>query len=232
MSEASGDDAGGPDGPDDPDRPPRAAVGGQEMRFEIVATILLAVAALATAWAGYQASLWDGIQASHYGRASSFRVQASEADTDADQERLGDLSVVEGYVDATAAGDQALAEFYRGRAREELVPAFEAWIALDPFTNPDAPRSPLAMDEYVLDEEVEFRDLTARAEAEFADGEEANDISDIYTLATLILAAALFFTAISERFSYVPARVALLAMGLLALVGGVVISAGEPVTSG
>jgi hypothetical protein len=232
MSEASGDDPGGPDGPGGPDRPPRAAVGGQEMRFEIVATILLSVAALATAWAGYQASLWDGIQASHYGRASAYRVQAAEADTDADQERLGDLSVVEGYIDASAAGDQALAAFYRGRAREELAPAFEAWISLDPFTNPDAPRSPLSMDEYVLDEDVESRDLTARAEAEFAEGEEANDTSDIYTLATLILAAALFFTAISERFSYVPARVTLLAMGLLALVGGVVISVGQPVTSG
>jgi hypothetical protein len=88
------------------------------------------------------------------------------------------------------------------------------------------------MDEYVLDEEVESRNFTARAGAEFAEGEEANDTSDIYTLATLILAAALFFTAISERFSYVPARVTLLTMGLLALVGGVVISVGQPVTSG
>jgi hypothetical protein len=88
------------------------------------------------------------------------------------------------------------------------------------------------VDEYVLDEEIQSRDLTARAEAEFAEGEDANDISDTYTLATLILAAALFFTAISERFSYVPARVALLVMGLLALVSGVVISAGRPVTGG
>jgi hypothetical protein len=30
------------------------------------------------------------------------------------------------------------------------------------------------MDEYVLDEEIQSRDLTVRAEAEFAEGEDAN----------------------------------------------------------
>ena len=42
-----------------------------ERHFEIASTVILAIAALATAWAGYQASLWDGIQSSDYGKASA-----------------------------------------------------------------------------------------------------------------------------------------------------------------
>jgi type VI protein secretion system component VasF len=49
------------DGPGQPE-PGAPAVSHTEKRFEIFATVLLAVAALATAWSGYQASLWDGIQ--------------------------------------------------------------------------------------------------------------------------------------------------------------------------
>src|SRR5262245_17013175 len=67
----------------------------RERRFEIVATVLLAVTALATAWSGYQASLWDGIQSSNYTQASAARTEASQNHTEANQLRLGDLSVFE-----------------------------------------------------------------------------------------------------------------------------------------
>ena len=46
-------------------------VSEREKRFEVVATVLLAFAALATAWTGYQASLWDGVQSSNYTQASA-----------------------------------------------------------------------------------------------------------------------------------------------------------------
>jgi hypothetical protein len=39
---------------------------GGEKRWEIVIVVVLALTALATAWSGYQASLWDGIQSSNY----------------------------------------------------------------------------------------------------------------------------------------------------------------------
>jgi hypothetical protein len=45
------------DGPEGEPAPAPPAVSRSETRFEILATVLLAVAALATAWSGYQASL-------------------------------------------------------------------------------------------------------------------------------------------------------------------------------
>ncbi|MGH9252370.1 MAG: hypothetical protein ACRD0W_23055 [Acidimicrobiales bacterium] len=207
-------------------------VSGREKRFEIVATILLALTALATAWSGYQASLWDGIQSSNYTQASALRTQGSLKHTEANQFRLADLSVFENFIDATLDGDTELADFYRQRFRDEFEPAFAAWTALDPLTNPDAPPSPLAMPEYRLADDQEAGDLTARAEAKFKEGEDANSISDTFTATTLFFAAALFFAAISERFSYPRARAALLGLAVVGLIGGTALMLTQPVTSG
>jgi hypothetical protein len=204
----------------------------REKRFEIVATVLLALTALATAWSGYQASLWDGVQSSNYTQASAARTEASQNHTEANQFRLGDLSVFENYIDAYVAGDAELADFYRQRFRDEFEPAYEAWIALDPLSNPDAPPSPLAMPEYVLADDQKAEELTARAETKFNEGEDANRYSDTFTATTLFFAAALFFAAISERFGYRRARASLLGMAAVGLVGGTILMLTQPVTTG
>ena len=225
-------------GPDVGDRPEGvpdeapAVVPRSERRFEILATVLLAVAALATAWSSYQASLWDGIQSSSYTQASAARTNAAQKLTEANQVRLADLSVFENFVDASLAGNAELADFYRVRFRDEFEPAYEAWIALEPETNPDAPPSPLAMPEYQLAQEREARDLTDRAEARFAEGEAANTDSDIYTASTLLFASALFFIAISERFEYRRARVSLLAFAGVGLIAGMAVALTQPITWG
>jgi hypothetical protein len=218
--------------PEEPEDSDSGGTSAREKRFEVVATVLLALTALATAWSGYQASLWDGIQSSNYTQASAARTEASQNHTEANQFRLADLSVFENYIDATVAGDTRLADFYRQRFRDEFEPAFEAWDALDPLNNPDAPPSPLAMPEYQLADDQEATDLTNRAEAKFNNGEDANRISDTYTATTLFFAAALFFAAISERFSYVPARATLLALAAVGLIVGTGLMVTQPVTTG
>jgi hypothetical protein len=213
----------------DPEAPP---VSTREKRFEVVATFLLAFAALATAWTGYQASLWDGIQSSNYTQASAARTEAAQLRTEANQFRLADLSVFESYVDASVGGSDELAEFYRERFRPEFEVAFDAWIALDPFTDPQAPPSPLAMPEYELAGDAEAATLESRAESLFREGEEANTNSDVYTMSTLLFAIVLFFAAISERFAYVRVRVFLLSIAAAGLVAGIVVAFGEPITAG
>jgi hypothetical protein len=209
-----------------------ADVSRSERRFEIFVTALLALAALATAWSGYQASLWDGIQSSNYTQASAARTNAAQKHTEGNQYRLADLTVFENFIDASLAGNAELAEFYRTRFRDEFEPAYEAWIALDPLTNPDSPPSPLAMPEYRLAQEQEASDLTRQAEAKFVEGEDANTFSDIYTASTLFFASALFFAAISERFEYRRARITLLAFARVGLIAGIAISLTQPITYG
>jgi hypothetical protein len=221
-----------PDGARAQDQHEVSNVSRSEKGFEIFATALLALSALATAWSGYQASLWDGIQSSNYTQASAARTSAAQQHTEANQFRLADLSVFENFIDASVSGDTELADFYRLRFRDEFEPAYEAWIALDPLTNPAAPASPLAMPEYRLTQDQEASDLTARAEAKFAEGEDANTFSDVYTASTLFFASALFFAAISERFAYRRARIALLAFACAGLIAGVAVALTQPITSG
>jgi hypothetical protein len=207
-------------------------VSTREKRFEVIATFLLAFAALATAWTGYQASLWDGIQSSNYTQASAARTEAAQLRTEANQFRLADLGIFESFVDASVDGNDELAAFYRDRFRPEFEVAFDAWIALDPFTDPEAPPSPLAMAEYQLAADAEATTLDARADTLFRDGEQANTDSDIYTMSTLLFAIVLFFAAISERFEYIRVRVFLLSIAGVGLLAGIVVAFGQPITAG
>jgi hypothetical protein len=209
-----------------------ATVSRSEKRMEIVTVAILAFAALSTAWSGYQASLWDGIQSSNYTQASGSRTNAAQQRTEANQFRLADLSVFENYIDATLEGRQEVADFYFQRFRDEFRVGFDAWMALDPLNNADAPPSPFAMPEYQLSQDAEAERLEARADELFAAGEDANTISDIYTLTTLLFAAVLFFAAMAERFEYFRAQVALLVIAGIGLVIGLGIALGQPITSG
>jgi hypothetical protein len=224
--------------PDDPDTTTdssegsRPVVSRREKRLEIITVVILAFAALSTAWSGYQASLWDGIQSSNYTQASGSRTNAAQQRTAANQFRLADLSVFENYIHAVLDENDVVADFYFQRFRDEFRVGYDAWIVLDPLNNPEAPPSPFAMPEYQLSQDAEAERLEARADELFAAGEDANTISDIYTLTTLLFAAALFFAAISERFEYFPAQVTLLVIAGTGLVVGVGIAGGQPITSG
>ncbi len=204
----------------------------RERLLEFVAVSLLGLAALATAWSGYQASLWDGIQSSNYTQASGARTNAAQQRTEANQIRIADLTLFENHIDALLDGDDELADFYLQRFPPSFAAAYEAWMALDPLENPDAPASPLAMPEYQLAPDQEAEALELRADAFFADGQDANTYSDVYTLSTLLFAMVLFFAAISERFEVLPVRLTLLAIAAIGLVVGLVIALGQPITSG
>jgi hypothetical protein len=201
-------------------------------RWEVVVVVILGLTALATAWSGYQASLWDGIQSSKYTQASAARTSAAQQRSAANQFRIADLTVFENHIDALISGNGEVADFYRLRFRDEFAVAYQAWLALDPLENQDAPSAPLEMPEYQLAADQTALDLEARADALFAEGEDANDYSDTYTLTTLLFAVVLFFAAIAERFEYVRSRVALLILAGIGLVSGVAVALGQPITGG
>src|SRR5262245_51968577 len=116
-------------------------------RVDLFATVLLAVAAVATAFSTYQSTRWRGDQAQDAARATAAHIASSEASTRAGQLTEIDVATFTQWIDADVAGDTELATFYRQRFRDEFQPAFEAWIATNPRTNPDAPHTPFEMPE-------------------------------------------------------------------------------------
>ena len=191
-----------------------------EPAAEVIATIVLAIATLATAWSGYQAARWGGEQATSYSQAGALRTESTRSSTQAGQLAQIDIGLFTNWINAFAAGDQRLTDFYEARFREEFKPAFEAWLATEPVSNPDAPSSPFSMPEYQINKAQEADQLEAEAEAEFAKGTEANQISDEYILNTVILASVLFLGGIASKFKAMSARWVIIVFSLAILVFG------------
>jgi hypothetical protein len=114
-------------------------------RLELLATVLLALATVATAWSSYQASRWNAEQAKAAARANALRISSAKADALANAQTEIDVATFTAWADAYAHHDGQLASFYRQRVRLEFKPALDAWIATRPLHNPRAPRTPFAM---------------------------------------------------------------------------------------
>jgi len=85
---------------------------GRLARFELIATIVLALATVATAWSSYQASRWNAEQAKAAAGANALRIVSTKADAIANTETQIDVSTFTSWVDAYAHNDTRLASFY------------------------------------------------------------------------------------------------------------------------
>jgi hypothetical protein len=186
---------------------------------ELVATVLLAVATVATAWSGYQATRWNGEQAKAGARANAMRIESAKAAGLANTQTTIDVATFTSWVDAYAQKQTMLAQFYFERFRQEFKPAVDAWIATRPLKNPNAPRTPFAMPQYQLEARAEAERLNAGAEV--SAGEARRDIqrSSNYVLGVVLFASALFFAGMSTKLRTPKLRVAMLSIGCLVFLG-------------
>ncbi len=181
--------------------------------IEGISVLLLAIASVTAAWCGYQATLWGGEQATHYAEAGARRVESVRANSLATQLTQVDVAVLIQWIDAYKTGNQELADFYESRFSDVLRPAFDAWIAMDPFNNPEAANAPFGLPEYRQPELLRAYDLETEAAALFEQGQSDNKMGDNYVLATVFLATALFFLAVSATLKWFLASVALTSVG-------------------
>jgi hypothetical protein len=192
----------------------------RERVLEFCAVLLLSLATLATAWSGYQAALWAGKQSQRYAEASTLRIHAQQQSTRAGQLRIDDLLLFNGWLEAHQARNHRLATIYQRRFRARFVPAFRAWIAERPFTNPRARPSPLYMPQYRPVEGVRAAALDRQADVRYEEGTAAKENDDKFILSTVFFAAVLFFSGISLRLDWRPLRIAVLVFGATMLLGG------------
>jgi hypothetical protein len=199
----------------------RKDAGGQRGAgwVEIVATVLLALAAVATAWSSYQANRWNGEQAKTAARVNALRIEAARAQGLAQAQTQVDIAMFFQWVNATETGDRELAGFYRARFRPEFGPAFDAWQATDPLTDPEAPPTPFAMEEYQLQARTDSEALDAEAEQTAALVLTYIQTSANYVLAIVLFAVALFFAGMSAKLRGAGTRKALLLVGCLVFIG-------------
>jgi hypothetical protein len=194
---------------------------------ENFAALLLAIAALATAWSGYQASTWGGIQAAQYTMSSVLRGKAGRASDEAARNRFLDMALFTRWFEANADGRTRLSALYEVHFRPEFRVAFDAWrtttggetMASLPFERP----------EYHLQRARDAEHYDSAAARALDLGQRANDISDAYVFVTVILATVLFFAGAVRPLVAPRTRGIVLLMATLLCLWGLIRLVTEPV---
>jgi hypothetical protein len=190
-------------------------------RIDIIAAVLLSVAALATAWSSYQASRWTSEQAKAGAVANAARVESTRSSGLANAQTQIDVAIFISWVDARLRGETELTAFYEQRFRAEFKPAFQAWIQTNPFDNPGAPPSPFAMKEYQLAATQQADELAATAEASAEVARTDIQRASNYVLGVVLFATALFFAGISTKLQSTRLRAVTIGIGCVLFVAAV-----------
>jgi hypothetical protein len=191
--------------------------------FELISVIVMSVTAIATAWSGFQSSQWSAIQATSYGDAANDQTESVRASNEPRQATSIDLAVFIAWLEATTDGEDETADFIYEGMPDRLRIATDAWLAEDPFNNPDAPTSPFVMEGYVVPAAQIADDLAQTAEEHTLIAQQATERANEYVLTTVLFATVLFFASISSKLNGVANRWAILSIAIIGLVAGAMI---------
>ena len=215
-------------------------------KLESIASIVLAVAVVLTAWAAFQAGKWGGEQSIQFSVAGAARTESARADTQGGQLAQIDVAMytdfVAAYMNDIESGaiepydgsvfvptPGTLSGFLYERLRDEFRPAIDAWLATDPANNPDAPPTPFVMDEYVVAAFTEADRLIKVADQAGIDARAANQTGDNYVLTAVLFAAVLFFSGIASKLENRWNRHFVNLVGIIGVVAGAIILISLPV---
>lgn len=184
--------------------------------LQIVAAILLGIAATLTAVAAFNAALKDGEALQSYTESTRQLSDANFFWSAGRGVEDGDLAL---FVEFAAASqeDEDLAGYFYDLMRPEMQEAVDWWAenedAIDPFdTEAGSP--------YYVEEYDEAAALEEQAQATFEDGASKDDNGDQFELAAVFFALTLFFGGIATLFANRRVTVALLsAAGVTIVIG-------------
>jgi len=211
---------------------------------DILATIVMAFAALTTAWSAFQSDQWGDTMSFSLSEAAAARTestrhftrggQLSEVDVstfiawlEAAQDELagGEIDVTDGYVPDPDTSSGFLYE----RFRPEFRVAMDAWLATRPLINPEAPPTPFAMDEYQVAEESEANRLQQLADEKARQAHAADDNDDKYVLSTILFAGVFLFAGLSTKMRSRMGQNLMLGFSIVLLVSGFVYLLSVPI---
>jgi hypothetical protein len=184
-------------------------------KWELIATIVLSLATLASAWSGYQSARWNG-EATDANRAATVsRIDSTSQTNLAERQLTTDVSLFSTWVEAELAGNTVLAAAVSDRFRPGFVPAFDSWRESDGeelVTGALPDGSPFTRAEYVQPAAIEAERLLNVSESEALRADAASAVGDNYVLTAVLYASVLFLAGIASKISQFRSRQ--LAIGL------------------
>jgi hypothetical protein len=201
----------------------------QRERDETLAVATTSVAAVATAWAAFEATVWDGRCTFALVHADRQRQLSTEARLEGDQQVAVDVNLFVSWAAAFSGGNQQLADFLESRLPARLKAPLDAWLATKPRMNKEAPPHPFAMPEYRVDAHERALALGKQADESIAEGQRANKISDTYVLFTVVFASIILLSSLAARLHRPIPRRALIVLSSAALLATLFVVALSPI---
>lgn len=219
---------------------------GASDRVELVATIIMALAAIFTAWAAFESAKWGGEQATAFSKAGAARTESTRFDTRAGQLAGIDVATFIAWGDGVNSDvqdglivvgpgipyeptDRTISGFWFERMRPEFRPAFDEWVEVFFEDRENAPPTPFAMESYVLADAVEADRLQAEADAFAAEAGKANQNSDDYVLTVVAFALVLFFGGVSSKLNNQRNRILAVSVATVIFIGATVVLFSLPI---
>ncbi|HEY6628516.1 MAG TPA: hypothetical protein VI193_06010 [Acidimicrobiia bacterium] len=205
--------------------------------IDIVATIVMAFAALATAWSAFQSDQWGDTMSFSLNEAGAARTESTRSFTRAGQLSSIDVATFLAWLDAAKQENDSgeidvsdgyhpdpatLSGFLYARFRPEFKTAMDAWLATRPLSNPDAPPTPFAMEEYQVAQEIDAERLLQEAQDKSALAHAADDNDDKYVISTIIFAGIFLFAGLSTKMRSLAGQYIMLGFSIVLLIGGIV----------
>ena len=196
--------------------------------LSIAEAVMLSLVAVVAAYSGFAAAKWGTESSLHLAKASALRTKANRADLEAIVTRTLDAVYFNAWFSAYLSGNKHAELVAERRLRPGYRPAFHAWLATDPFNNPNAPPGPAYMPQYVIPQATLSAALDKQADRAFAEGQADGQTGDNYVRDTVFLATVLFLVGISGHFRLRGARLSMIGVGLALLVFSVIQLLGLP----
>ena len=180
---------------------------------EIIIAVSLGIVAIATAYASFQSSLYDGNQAQAYSQGSTLSTEAESLYLEGNQQYVQDAQLYDRLTDLQldiANPDPAIADaaqikydtIYFQSVSEDFGKAITTADALNE-SDPTLYYSPLDDENYQASLFSGYAETKDKSVATIAEGDQANILSDRLTLATVVMAVSLFLLGIAAVVSVV-----------------------------
>ncbi|MHA6695361.1 hypothetical protein [Homoserinimonas sp. A520] len=189
------------------DRPATGRLTFLFSNFELVIVVLLGLVSVATAYASFQAALYDSQMAGAYTKGQNARTTAESLYLEANQQYIRDVDVWSSLTDLSIDMDNpdaALAQtasdkfdtLYFQSVDDDLAAAI-TWSAEQNDATPDEYASPFDSEDYLTARFAPSEEMLAEADAMVAEGDAYNSYSDRLTLNTVLMALSLFLLGIA-----------------------------------
>ena len=183
--------------------------------FEALAVILLSLATVGMAWCSYQATVWAAESTQLSMQSVARGSDASDLRIKANQAFILDIILFSQYLNAHNASNEPLAEFYARQFSPEFKQTYEAQIRSSKLTN--VPTDLFTKDLYQSPLLARADRLESESERMWYNSIEAATAGQQYTLISVLLATALFFSGTAPQFERPRKRRIVLTLGLAAL---------------